>query len=314
MPENFLIIGNDEYIKEQETVKIKRKFLAEEEDVLNYSVHESPDFKGFTDSLGTMPFISDKRVVVLKDPKDLPSEMMDALEKYLAAPLGSTILIIQSEETFERSKFYKKISSALTVVRAGKPTPVSMRKKIKSFFIRNDVNISDHAVNLIVELKGDDTAGIKSELEKLLAFSNGEEVTVNDVENLVGRSVTETVFKLVDAINDNDISKAYLILNDMYDQKKNSVEVIGYLGWYVKMLKSIKYLSHRGMGINEIASELGRSPGHAKRLSSQASRWSDEKLHSWSKLLFNTDRDIKKGLKNQSLAMDVLISQMGYTV
>jgi len=193
------------------------------------------------------------------------------------------------------------------VLRADTPTPVTIKNRIRAFFKKNSIDISSEAIELIVALKGTDSIAVKTELEKLASFSGGEEITVRDVEEIVGRSVTESIFKLVDAINASDAGWTYRILNDLYDQKKKPHEIIGYLGWYTRIMQKIRRCSDRGIGLQGIVSELGYSSGYARRLVTQAEKYPVNRIDKWLSFLFDTDLDIKTGRKQAELAMDILL-------
>ncbi|MBU0570542.1 MAG: DNA polymerase III subunit delta [Candidatus Omnitrophica bacterium] len=309
MTDNYLIVGDDEYVRDREITKLKDSLLSADERDLNFSAHFSSDLSGLMNALGTMPFLSDKRMVLLKDPENIPEGSLEGIIRYLSNPADATVFVIAANASFKKSKFYKQFSLLTKVIEADRPAPGTMKKWVKGFFKKENIDISDEAVDLIVELKGNDTTAVRSELEKLACYSAGENIALTDVEMLVGRSVTEEVFKLVDAINTADAAWAARILEDLYDQKKQPTEIIGYLGWYVRIIQKIKLLSSRGSGENEIVSELGYSTGYARRLISQARKYSNEKIKQWVSLLLATDHEIKGGIKKPSLAMDMLISR-----
>ncbi|MFC1548366.1 DNA polymerase III subunit delta [Candidatus Omnitrophota bacterium] len=310
MANNYLIIGDDEYIRESEVNKIKNKFLSSSETELNYSVHAPNDIDGIMDSLGTMPFIADKRVILVKDAEELSEESSNTISSYLENPTGTSVLIISSGGSFKKSKQYKKLSKLVSEIEADKPTPEKMKNWVRSYFKKEGIEISPRAVNLIVELKGTDTPGVKMELDKLASFSGGERIEVEHVEQIVGRSVTETVFKLVDAINAGDGKWVFRIINDLYDQKKQPPEIIGYLGWYIRIMQKIRLLSERGMEPGGLASELGYSPAYARRLVGQSKKYPVKRIERWVSLLLETDRDIKTGRKEASVALEMLIASL----
>ncbi len=307
MNENYLIIGGDQYISQKEISKIKEKFLSSGEEDLNYSVHGPGDIENAMDSLGTMPFLAERRVVVLKEAEDFSDESMATILAYLEKPLKTSVLVLVGGASFKKTKECRKLSSLVNVISAESPSPLTIKNWIRAFFKKEKVEISPAAVDLIAELKGTDTPGVKMELEKLIAFSNGKKIEVEDVESLVGRSVTETVFKLVDAINARDSKWAFRILNDLTDQKKEPPEIIGYIGWYMRIMQRIKLLMTKKSSPDKIASELPYSPAYTRRLVSQSEKYSVKRIEHWIKLLLEADRDIKTGGKQPKLALEMLL-------
>jgi DNA polymerase-3 subunit delta len=307
---NYLIIGEDEYLRTREENRIREDSLSPEEIDLNYSVYRPSEINSIVDSLNTVPFMGEKRVVLVKDAHELSGEALGAIFSYLENPAGSNVLMLSAAGPVGDNESYRKLSSAMEVVKVDKPDPLTIKKWISSYFKKEKIEISREAVDLICELKGQDTSGIKNELDKLAGYSGGEKIGAGDVEELVGRSVTETVFKLVDAINAKDAKWAFRILGDLYDQKKQPHEIIGYLAWYLKIMQKIVFLTAGGeTNANIIASEIGYSAGYAKRLLRQAKGYSAGKLSKWVNCLLEADRDIKTGRKEARLALEEIVTK-----
>lgn len=307
MSENYIIIGDDEYIKEKEELKIKEKFLSPDEANLNYSAHTADDIGAVMDSLGTMPFLSSKRVVVIKDIQKCSDETADTLLDYLKKPNKTSILVLSGPADFAKSSCYKKFRDLLKTVKADTPDAATVKSWIRAFFRKENIEISPQAVDLIVELKGTDTAAIKLELDKLICFSGGDRVENAHVEQLVGRSVAENVFKLVDAINSGDADWVFRVVNDLYDQKKEPHEIIGYLGWYIRVMQKVTLLSRKKADVNSIASAIGYSPAYARRLMKQAGDYTVERIRKWLNMLLETDLKIKTGRQKPRLALEILL-------
>ncbi len=307
MSQNYLIIGDDHFIREKEIQKIRDKYLSSGDLELNYSTHTPDDADGLMNALGTMPFIADSRVILVKDVQNLSDSLMETLIAYLEKPFETSVLILTADGGLGKKKGGRAITKLLKVIKAEKPDEYTVKSWIHAFFKKEGIEYTPDVVDLIVGLKGTDTVAVKNELEKILAFTDGEKVTAEAVEVLVGRSVTETVFKLVDAINDANSEWAFRILNDLYDQKKQAPEIIGYLAWYMKVMQKIKLCTSRGLSPAAMASEVGYSPAYVGRLSGQAKKIPVAKLERWVGDIYTCDKDIKTGLKPAALAMDMLL-------
>lgn len=119
--------------------------------------------------------------------------------------------------------------------------------------------------------------------------------------------MTETVFKLVDAINAKDAAWVFRILSDLYDQRKQPYEILGYLGWFIKIMQKIVLLTEKGVGPEGISRELGYSPAYTRRLIGQSKKYPVSNINRWIDLLIETDSDIKTGRKEADMAMEMLL-------
>ncbi|MBF0216908.1 MAG: DNA polymerase III subunit delta [Candidatus Omnitrophica bacterium] len=308
--DNYIIIGEDDYIRAREIDRIKKAHLTVGTSELNFSEFTAPLTDGLIDALSTVPFISDKRVVLLLEAEKLTVDRMGEITRYMANPAPGAVFVISGRSSVERIPGYKEIAGSSAVIKADKPTPAELKVRIRSFFAKEKVKITEDALDLIVRLKGDDTTGIRTDIEKLLVFSGGEEIKVEAVEELVGSSVLDSVFSLADSINGKDPKKVFGIMDNLEGQKKQPVEIIGYLGWYIKLIKNVKCLSLLGMDADAIARELKRSPWEIKKRYSQAKAFSVKKIKKWEAALFAADQDIKTGFKQPALAMDTLIAEL----
>jgi len=307
---NYLITGDDEYIKLAEEKKIREKFLSPLEDGLNYSVHGPENLENLMDSLTTMPFLSEKRVVLVREIQDLPERFFDTVLSYLKNPSKTSVLVLSSDASFKKNKHYHSLSGLVKVIKADKPDAATAKLWIKTFFDKQEVKITPAAVDLIIELKGDDTTGIKMELDKLAAFSGRAEITEEHVRQLVGRSVTESVFKLVDAVNKRDAKWAFRVLDDLYDQKKQPQEIIGYLCWYLRMMQKAGLLKSGGVSETDIPAQLGHKPFYGRRLVRESGKYPAERIRQWLSLLLEADRDIKTGRREGRVAVEMLVTSL----
>jgi len=308
MPNNYLIIGDDEYFRGRELSRLRDKYLSEGEIELNYSVYGPGEMDGVMDSLGTMPFLAENRVVLVKDAEDLSEDGAKTLISYLKNPMETSVLLISAGASMSREKFYRELSGGLEVVRVDKPKPYELKKRVSAFFRNEKVDIAPRAVDLLIELKDDDTTGLKEELEKLAAFSEGARIEPDDVRRLVGRSARETVFTLVDAINARDAGKAFRTLEELYEQKKRPEDIVGYIGWYLRGMQKVVLLKGRGSGEAAITAETGMKPWQVRKFIDQSRKYTPEKIDNWVRVLYETDRSIKTGRKKPALAIEMLLS------
>ena len=311
MSNNYLIIGDDPYIREKEEIRLRDKFLSHSELDLNYSVFSSEEVSGIMDSLGTLPFLAERRVILVKDVHLISVESAASILTYLDKPTDTSVLVLSADSAFRKNKACNKISKLTEVVKADKPDALTVKKWIRAFFKKENVEVSQDAVDLIVSLKGTDIAAVKIELDKLLAFSGGEKVEAAHVERLVGRSITEAIYMLMDAINSASAARALRVLQDLYDQKKKHYEIVGYLAGYIRTMQKIKLLEDQGTAPGSMASELGVSSGRMYHLARQSKKYSTSRIKKWLSLLVEADEDIKKTSgKTPNLVMEILIVEL----
>ena len=307
MAENFIISGDDVYLRDKEEKKLRDRFLAKEEIDLNFRVYVPEEFRQAIDDLGTAPFLAEKRVIVIRDIERFTDEAFDVMEAYLKKPSETGVLVLTSGGDFKKKPRYRNISSEAVQVTADKLTPYKIKDGIKVFFKKDGIEISPEAVDLIFELKGANPALIVNELAKLSAFSGGEKIEVFHVEEMVGRSVSETVYKLIDAINRKNAKHLFRILGDLAGQKKQVPEIMGYLAWHIRTVQKIRFLSLKGASKEDIIASAGRG---AYRLLPEAPKYTAAKTRKWIEAIVEADIDVKRGRKEPFLALEMLVLKL----
>jgi DNA polymerase-3 subunit delta len=309
--DSYLIAGNDEHIKNVNLQKIKKKYLPGGEDSINYSIYGPEEIDRIMDSIQTLPVFSDTKITVVKNINECEDKALESIIKYIQnSPPNGNVLVMTASADFTRTKAWKKMLKLSKVLKADRPAPIKIKKMINAYFRKEGVNISSDAVDLIVELKGDDTAGIKKELEKLLSYSGGDDIEESHVEQLVGRNIKETVFNIIKALNKRDPEWLYTIINDLYERREPPVRIIGYIGWHVRMMQKIVFLKERGLPPEAMASELKYKVGYVKRLCYQAREYPAERILTWNKALVEADNAMKRSYMPPELALDVLLAKL----
>ena len=115
---NYLIIGNNEYIRKTEIEKLKKEYLSPDEEDLNYSVHMPDDIGAVMDAAQTHSLFGDKRVVVIKEVERIEEKAFETLFNYIEKSLETTVLIMVSAASFKKSKKYKRLFQLVKVISA----------------------------------------------------------------------------------------------------------------------------------------------------------------------------------------------------
>lgn len=281
----YLLAGEEDFLKDEFINNAKNKFLDDSNKELNFSSFSAKDTK-IEDILSvakTSPFIGKKRIVVIKDLDRLSQKGRDSLLSFLKAGQDSTCLILESVNSPSANRFLSAVSRYATIIRAQTPQYGALDRWIRqrvSFFNKG---INKEAIGLLKELTGGKLDSLSGELEKIVSFiENRPEITVEDVEKVVGRNLKEDVFILVDYINTKDISRAVLLCKRLLQQGKKTTEIIGLMGWNFRKLL----------------------------LANRQDNLKTEEFRKKLKLLFTADRAIKTGSSKPEFILDVLISRL----
>jgi DNA polymerase-3 subunit delta len=212
-------------------------------------------------SLTTVPMMSDKRVVVLRDPGALKKSARAVLDRYLQSPAPSTVLVLvipagsePSPEIVDRASTFEidtLTGARLTkwIVRQAKTT--------------HGVEIDPDAAELLQQAAGTDLMELAGEIDKLASYADGQRIDAAAVSSVVGVRRGETIVDLLDAVARRDSTAAVNLTPIVLRQPKmTGVSVVMALA--VQMLGIGFCRARRDAGANIAALERAVFP-HARR-------------------------------------------------
>jgi DNA polymerase-3 subunit delta len=167
--------------------------------------------------------------------------------------------------------------------------------------------LSTEATAMLAALVGPDLRLLDSEIEKLLLYAEGRQVTTRDVSLLVSRASETKIFDLVDCIGLRETDKALRLLRRMLAERVEPMYLLAMLARQVRILMQVKELGARDLTEPEIAKKLALHPFVVKKGLAQSRRFSLEQLETAHQRLIDADLAIKTGEQEANLSLDLLV-------
>ena len=203
----YLLHGPEEYTKEQALNQMIEQWVPQQVRDLNYQVIDGTETTVDTiiAASETLPFLSDRRMVVVKDYTGLSgkkSEEEEVLKKYLTKVSDSTCLVFYVRGNAEKQRMiYKAIAKngeAVEFVRLKHP---DLMKWARKRFQNDNKKISNSDLEYFILQVGNHLEDIKNEIEKLTAYAGASpDITRKEIDQLVAPSPEFTVFEFIDAV------------------------------------------------------------------------------------------------------------------
>jgi DNA polymerase-3 subunit delta len=134
----------------------------------------------------------------------------------------------------------------------------------------HDKQLTAAAAQLLVELVGAEMGQLDQELAKLAAYAgDAKRVGESEVDALVGRSRTETVWKIFDAVGSGQPGRALAILDQMFEQGDDPLAVLGGVSWQLRKLAHVHRLTHLGRSLPAAFDEAGVSGFSSRSMEQQ---------------------------------------------
>ena len=171
--------------------------------------------------------------------------------------------------------------------------------------------ISTEAAKLLADLAGPDMRLLDSEIDKLLAYTEGKRITEQDVELLVSQAREAVIFELTDCLGQHETGRA-LPPGPPADGRSGAepLYILGMLARQIRILIQVGQLRSERLGQEEIIRHLGLHRFVVEKASLQAGAFSMAQLESEHSRLVSADWAIKTGEIEPPLALDLLVIEL----
>lgn len=179
------------------------------------------------DILNTLPFLRERRMLVIENVQKLTKKDVKKLEDYLQNPSKTSLLVM----------FYNGASPKLfdaTVLKSIKNIPLMLNERdiplwIKTNAKKRGLDITDRAIEHLIDIVGADIGLLHAEIEKLSSF-NSAVVDIDDIKEMVCDCAEYSAFDLIKALKKKDARDLFRILENA-DKNMEPQMLLGALNW-----------------------------------------------------------------------------------
>lgn len=307
----YVLYGQEAYLQKQYRDKLVTA-LTGEGDTMNFWHVQGKDYSvpQLIDFAETMPFLAERRVIVLESTGILKSGG-EALAEYLAEPCETTIWILVESECDKRSKLFKAADKAGLCIEFGAQDETTLKRWILGILKKEGKQITGPTLELFLEKTGTDMNVIRLELEKLLCYTMEKSVVESaDVEAVCITRITGHIFDMVDAIGVRDRRKALNLYNELQALREPPIRILFLIGRHMNILLQIKDLKKRGFDNKAMASKVGVPPFTVGKYLKQAGLYKTAQLKYALERCIQADEAIKNGTLQDKMSVELLIFEL----
>ncbi len=152
---------------------------------------------------------------------------------------------------------YRTITSLGDVIVADRLSKQKVREIVKKKFEREAQGIEDQALEKLIDMCGSNLLALKQESEKLLAFSGGRKVRLEDVEKVCVPWEDAGLFELVDAVVEGDIKGSLIALREVLRKGVSPFQIVATLASYINKLFIVHEMLSRGTNLETALESVG---------------------------------------------------------
>jgi len=319
-PTIYLIYGDDEYAIQGAVNSFKTKVAKSGSADMNVTTLNgaSLSLRELTSVTHAMPFLAERRVVILENPLALAKGSIQ--RKKLLSTLdtipSSTACVLKIERTLKSDHWLLKWGQTNTeqvfVRSLLLPKGQNMTHWIQAQAKSLGGEFSPQGATRLAILVNEDPRMAAQEIEKLLTYANYQRpVTAEDVDLLTPDVRPGDVFEMVDAIGSKNGEKALRMLHRLL-AKNHPLQLYGMIIRQFRLLLLVKEMLNENPRADHhtIAKKLSLHPYPIKKIIPQTKSFTLKTLEEIYHKLLETDEAMKVGGHEQTLELDMLIAEL----
>lgn len=303
----YLMEGTEENIKASTLAALRKALLPDGMEQLNETLLENPATSALIAAVETLPFLAEKRLVVVKEHAGLlRGEADKALEDYLHhVPETAVVVFYHRGKADARKRLYKVIKECGAVVSFAPLGEAELNEWIRQRFQKLDKRCTSSTASLLAFTSGSDTALLRAEVDKLSAYvGERADITDADVTAVATRSVEYTVFNMVDAVVAGKEREAFGFLRDMLTAGEERLGILAMLLRQYRMLQHVKIMQYEKRTNQQMQADLGVKGFVLERYLRQARSLSGGQVKQAVQICLHTEYLVKSGQMNQEGSLE----------
>lgn len=279
----YLIYGSEELLLE-DAVRRLRERLAKVADLdFNYDAFdaENTSAEEIVAAANTMPFMSDRRLVVVRNVDRIPASAVALIADYATNPNPETCLVLVAAKMAKNTRLYKAVDALKGVYEYAAPKRGEYPSHVVRLFAARGKKVDHDGAEALVRSVGRDLRRLSTEVDKVSAYVGDQaSLSRSDIEAVVAVVAPPSVFDFLDSVGSRDRRVAMRLLAQLLSSGEPVQRLYAMALRHVRGLLGARALLDRGIAQSQAARILGSPEWQVRNLMRQAGRFSAEELQS----------------------------------
>ncbi|KNF09369.1 DNA polymerase III, subunit delta [Gottschalkia purinilytica] len=325
----YLIFGKEMYLKDMLLSTLKNKYIDKAFESLNYIHMDGKSISSdmIINACETLPFMADKKIVVVEDLSSFKSGNKEGnfsgeedLIKYIPkiSDFCCLVFIIKEDKVDSRKKIVKSIKKEGLIVQLDKLKDEELNKWVIDIFKKNNKKLVRNVLIHFIQCSSyfDTNTNktlydLENEIFKICNYmGEREEVTKEDIDKMITKSLQNNIFKLVDFIGQRNSSNALSVFNEMIMEDEPLQVILHMVIRQFRLLLMTKLLNEKGYSQGNIAQKIGIHTFVVQKLTSQCRNFNSDELTNILKACMELDQNIKTGKVDGKIGIEILIVEI----
>ena len=303
----YLLYGQEAHLRHQYRDKLKEAMVGNDTMNLNYFEGKGIAIGAVIDQAETMPFFAERRLILIEN-SGLFKSGGEQMAEYLKEPAETVNFLFVETEVDKRSKLFKAVQSKGCAVEFAEQDETTLKRWILQMIKKENKNITERTLNLLLEKTGTDMENIHKECEKLFCYCLDRDViTEQDVEAICTKRISSHIFDMVEAIANKNQKKAMELYYELIALKEPPMRILFLIARQFNLLLQTKELVKKGYGNKAIGEKIGLPGFIAGKYVTQASHFDKDTIRSALEDCVSTEEAIKTGKISDNIGLEMVI-------
>ena len=304
----YLLYGEEAYLRKQYKERLL-KGLNPSAETMNVSYFEGKgiDVKKVIDLAETIPFLAERRIIIIEDSGFFKGQCED-LPEYLTAMPEYLYLLFVEAEVDKRSRMYKAINKSGRVTEFTTQDDRRLSQWILKMLGKENKKITAKDMELLLSKTGNDMGNIEKEVEKLLCYTMDQEViTADDIEAICTTQISNKIFEMIKAMSEKRQRQALELYYDLLALKEPPMRILFLMSRQFNLILQAKELTMNDTSSNEMAKKMGVQSFVVRNYQNFARQYSSKQLKVALEEFVSTEEDVKNGRLNDVISVELLL-------
>ena len=307
----YLYHSTNEFLLNHYVEQKIKEFNLDPFNIIKYDLLENSS-DDILEDLKTVSFFAEKKLILIRNIQEIEKEEEFVLYdfiSYLSNPNPDVFLMILLPELLKDSSILGQALFKYAFIEKIK----DMEKKdypdfIKNMFRKYQYQITDDAVEQLLDRTNLDFNLINQEAEKLMLFAyDTKEINEKAVLLLVSRNLEENIFELTNALLSKNLTRTIEIFYDLIARNEDPLRILNNIVGKVRELMHTKLLIDKGYRQDMIAEHFHIKSGRAYYLVKNAQSIEFSQLENHLKKLSKLDYDITSGKIDKKIGLELYL-------
>ncbi len=297
----YLLSGTDRPKVAKAVRRLRDRIGEDATELLSASEADGTDVAAACNALGL--FASERRLVVVENVEAWKAADLEPVLEYLKSPSPETVLALVGDGVRKDSPLAKAVAKAGEVLVYDLPkrgNKADLPGWVGRQFAAQRIKVDPAVSRQLVELVGDNLDELASEVEKLVAWANGEAIGEQEVELLVAPRGEVPPFAMTDAWGRRDVGAVLaaserLLARTPGPPREALPRIVGLLTSHVERVAECRSMAEAGLTPRDASERLKKNRFYVEKLFQQAENFTADELQGAIVRLAELDLALKGG-------------------